>query len=66
MNGDPVAVCVAGRRACPPEDVGGIPGYEEVLTALEGHVEPGEAEWMAEKLEWLPVGFDPAAFDLTR
>ncbi len=64
VNGDPVAVCVAGRRACPPEDVGGIPGYEEVLAALEGHVEPDEAEWMAEKLEWLPVGFDPAAFDL--
>lgn len=64
VEGDPVAVCVAGRRACPPEDVGGIPGYEEVLAALEGHVEPGEAEWMAEKLEWLPVGFDPAAFDL--
>jgi hypothetical protein len=63
-EGDPIAVCVAGRRACPPEDVGGIPGYEEVLAALEGHVEPGEAEWMAEKLEWLPVGFDPAAFDL--
>lgn len=64
VEGDPVAVCVAGRRACPPEDVGGIPGYQEVLAALEGHVEPGEAEWMAEKLEWLPVGFDPAALDL--
>ena len=64
VDGDPVAVCVAGRRACPPEDVGGIPGYEEVLAALEGHVELDEAEWTAEKLEWLPVGFDPAAFDL--
>ena len=64
VDGDPVAVCVAGRRACPPEDVGGIPGYQEVLAALQGHVESDEAERMAEKLEWLPVRFDPAAFDL--
>ncbi|MGB7961958.1 MAG: plasmid pRiA4b ORF-3 family protein [Propionicimonas sp.] len=58
----PVAVCVAGRRACPPEDVGGPPGYHDVLDALEGHIEPAEVEWMAERIEWLPEGFDPAAF----
>ena len=63
VDGDPVAACVAGRRACPPEDVGGVPGYEEVLAALEGRVEPGQEEWMAERLAWLPLGFDPDAFD---
>ncbi len=63
VDGDPVAVCVTGRRACPPEDVGGLPGYEEVLAALDGRIEPGQEEWMAEKLAWLPVGFDPSAFD---
>lgn len=64
IEGDPVAVCVAGRRACPPEDVGGIPGYAEILAALDGQIDPDEAEWMAERLAWLPVGFDPTAFDL--
>ena len=64
VEGDPIARCVAGRRACPPEDVGGIPGYEEILAALDGRIDPDEAEWMAERLAWLPVGFDPAAFAL--
>lgn len=63
-EGAPVAACVAGRRGCPPEDVGGIPGYEEVLAALAGRIEPGQEEWMAEKLEWLPPGFDPEDFDV--
>ena len=64
VEGDPVAVCVAGRRACPPEDVGGIPGYEDILAALAGRIKADEAEWMAEQLAWLPVDFDPAEFNL--
>ena len=27
-------VCIDGARACPPEDCGGIYGYENVLTVL--------------------------------
>ena len=42
---DPVAHCLTGRRACPPEDVGGPWGYTEVLDALNGTVEPDNAEW---------------------
>lgn len=63
-DGDPVAKCVTGRRACPPEDVGGVGGYAELLDALDGRIEPGHEEWMAQVLEWLPEGFDPAAFDV--
>lgn len=59
----PPARCTGGERACPPEDVGGIPGYQEVLDAL---ADPGPPdEWMAEKLGWLPPGFDPAELDVS-
>ena len=60
-DGAPLAQCTAGQRACPPEDVGGIHHYNDVVTALGG----GDADdWMQETLDWLPSGFDPAAFDL--
>lgn len=61
---EPVAVCVAGQRACPPEDVGGLGGYDEIVAGLAG-ADPGD-EWMAEQLAWLPEGFDPAEFSVDR
>lgn len=30
----PLAICLDGENACPPDDVGGWPGYEEFLQAL--------------------------------
>ena len=53
------AVCLAGRRACPPEDVGGPWGYADFLEAI---ADPAH-ENHAELLEWIGGGFDPAAFD---
>jgi hypothetical protein len=52
--------CLAGRRACPPEDVGGIWGYQEFLEAIR---DP-EHEEHASMLEWVGGAFNPDAFDL--
>ena len=55
--------CLAGRRACPPEDCGGIWGYDYLLEIL---TDPDHEEHQ-ERLEWLGLDsadqFDPAAFD---
>jgi hypothetical protein len=53
-------VCVAGKRACPPEDVGGIWGYADFLAAIR---DPEHREHK-ELLEWIGGAFDPEAFDL--
>lgn len=60
---DPAFVCVGGRRACPPEDCGGVYGYEELLAYREDP--EGAPEQLTERAEYfLPEEFDPAAFDV--
>lgn len=53
-------VCLAGKRACPPEDCGGFPGYQHLLEALS---DPGHEEH-EDMLDWIGEDFDPEAFDL--
>ncbi|MBN1429622.1 MAG: plasmid pRiA4b ORF-3 family protein [Anaerolineae bacterium] len=53
-------VCVKGKRACPPEDVGGIWGYDTFLEAIN---DPDHEEH-DEYLEWIDDAFDPEEFDL--
>ncbi|MBK7781000.1 MAG: plasmid pRiA4b ORF-3 family protein [Ardenticatenia bacterium] len=63
LPADPTCVlprCIAGARARPPEDVGGIWGYEEAPASLKDPADPEHASWK----EWFPEDFDAAAFDL--
>lgn len=55
-------VCLAGERACPPEDVGGEPGYGEFLQLI---AEPG-ADGYDEALLWVGGVFNPESFDVNR
>ena len=52
--------CLAGKRACPPEDCGGPPGYEDLLQALADPTHEAHNDMK----EWLGRPFDPEAFDL--
>jgi hypothetical protein len=55
--------CITGKRCCPPEDVGGIWGYQSFLAALNDKKHPEHADAM-ERLEWIGDSFDPEEFDL--
>ena len=52
--------CLAGARACPPEDCGGVGGYEELLQQLS---DPQDPEHDTARL-WAGADFDPEAFDV--
>ncbi|ABE47384.1 plasmid pRiA4b ORF-3 family protein [Polaromonas sp. JS666] len=53
------AMCMTGRNACPPEDIGGAPGYEEFLEAIR---DPQHPEHQA-MLQRCGGAFDPSEFD---
>jgi hypothetical protein len=60
--GQKYPLCVDGARACPPEDCGGVYGYENVLTVIQ---DPTHEEHES-MLEWLGGRFDPDRFDPKR
>lgn len=51
--------CLDGQRSCPPEDVGGVPGYFEFLNALK---DPNHEEHES-YTEWSGGNFDSERFD---
>jgi hypothetical protein len=53
-------ICVKGKRACPPEDMGGVWGYVNFVEAISDPKHPEHDEY----LEWVGDDFDPEAFNL--
>jgi hypothetical protein len=54
------AVCVDGKRACPPEDCGGSHGYRDLLQAIGNP----SREAPLDCVDWAGRPFDPDAFEL--
>ena len=54
------AVCVGGAQACPPEDCGGLPGFENFLAAMK---RPKHPEHKSMK-KWYGQPFDADAFSV--
>ena len=52
-------VCLAGERACPPENSGGLEGYYDKLDILKNSEHPAHAETR----EWMG-DYDPEFFDI--
>lgn len=57
---DPEYCITGGENSCPPDDVGGIYGYEHMLEVLQN---PDDEEYQEYK-DWLPEGFDPKRFNI--
>ncbi len=54
--------CIKGKRACPPEDCGGVWGYME----LESIMKDKKHEQYEEMVEWLGRKWDPEKFEVER
>ena len=52
--------CIGGKRKCPPEDCGGIWGYENLLAVMADKTNPEHEDMKA----WLDGDFNPEEFDL--
>ena len=54
-----VPYCIEGKRACPPEDCGSIPGYYQILEVLKNATTQEDKEL----LEWVGDDYNPELFD---
>jgi len=52
-------ICIEGEGRCPPEDVGGIPGFEQFLEIMQDKSDPERASY----IEWYGSVFDPYMVD---
>ncbi|MEP6648420.1 MAG: plasmid pRiA4b ORF-3 family protein [Lapillicoccus sp.] len=56
------AVCLTGKNAGPPEDIGGVGAYNEVVATLRAA--PDRSTLPEPYDEWLPENWDPTEFDV--
>lgn len=60
--------CITGRLACPPEDCGGVWGYQELADWVRADfaeaLRPEVFESEADARAWLPLDWHPDVFDL--
>jgi hypothetical protein len=54
------ALCLDGARACPPENCGGVWGYDNLLKILKNRKHPEHTSMK----EWLGRAFDAESFDV--
>jgi hypothetical protein len=52
-------VCVGGENACPPEDCGGIYGFDQLKKTISGE----ESREKDELLSWIGGYYNPSTFD---
>jgi len=52
--------CIDGKQNCPPEDCGGIWGYEDLLKVIKDK----KHDEYEEMMEWLGEEFDPDYFNI--
>lgn len=53
-------ICIAGEKACPPEDCGGVGGFYDLLDIIS---DPKHEEY-EDMIYWLGEDYDPDYFDL--
>lgn len=61
--GSNLPVCLDGARACPPEDCGSVPGYEDLVEVFKEDSPDEEQEALLEWLESMEPGWNPDGFD---
>lgn len=59
-EGQTYPICVDGERRCPPEDSGGVPGYDHILEVWKDSHHPEHEDIVS----WLMPGFNPEHFTL--
>ncbi len=61
-------LCTGGRMACPPEDCGGLGGYEDLAAWVRGGYDeallPGVFDDVPHAHDWLPLDWHPDHFDV--